>query len=182
MKYWKVRTNYYIFLDLVYETEMIEKSQEEKSQEEKRAVAKYLKLRAKKDGILCPALGVKVKFFDENFKHLTYKDQTHKRSEQEVKMRSICFLYVEKIIKLSHTYQEFLTEREETTIKKHGKKEKVFRDTAYIWLVAIMDWPHGKHRIRVVLKWREWFSYAEYLSIMPAWNTKGHPNFMWEMI
>ncbi len=177
MKYWKVGTNYYIFLDLVYETEMIEKSQEEQ-----RAVAKYLKLRAKKEGILCPALRVKVKFLDENFKHLTYKDKTHKRSEQEIKMRSICFLDVEKIIKLSHTYQESLTEQEATIIKKHGKKEKVFRRTEYIWLVAIMDWPHGKHRIRVVLKWREWFSYAEYLSVMPAWKTKGHPNFMWEMI
>ncbi|MDO4713575.1 MAG: hypothetical protein Q4B28_02790 [bacterium] len=103
-----------------------------KSIEEQRAVAKYLKLRAKRDGIFCPALGVSVKFLDENFKHLTYKDKKHKRSAQEIKMRSICFLDVEKIIKSSHTYQEFLTENEITVIKKHGKKEKIYRKTDYI--------------------------------------------------
>lgn len=154
----------------------------ERIQEEQRAVAKYFKLRSKKEGIFCPALGVNVKFLDENFKHLVYKDKKHKRSEQEIKMRSICFLDVEKIIKKSGTYQEFLTEEDETIIKKHGKKEKVIRKTDYIGLVAIVQGTHWKHRIRVVLKWREGFSYAEYLSVMPAWKTKGHPNFMGEKI
>ena len=147
--------------------------------EEEMAVAKFKKLRSKKEWIDCPVLWVKVKFTDENFKHLTYKDKHHKRSQQEIKMRSICFLSVEKIIKKSGTYQEHLCENEEIVIKKYGKKQKVIRKTEYIWLVAIIDSPNGKHRIRVVLKKRDGFSYAEYLSVMPAWKMKGHPNFMW---
>ena len=146
--------------------------------EEKRAIAKFKKLRAKKNWINCPVLWINIIFTDQNFRHLTYKDKKHKRTPNEIKMRNICFLSVDKIIKSSWTYQEYLSEKEEIIIKKHGRKEKVFREIEYIWLVAIVDWPTGKHRIRVVIKKIEWFSYGEYLSVMPARKMKWHPNFM----
>lgn len=147
--------------------------------EEKMAVSKFINLRSKKWWIICPALWFNIIFTDNNFKHLTYKDKNHKRSTQEIKMRSICFLSVDKIIKKSWTYQEYLCEENPIIIKKHGKKEKIMRKIEYIWLVAIVDWPNWKHRIRVVIKKIEGFSYWEYLSIMPAWKMKWHPNFMW---
>lgn len=150
--------------------------------EEEMAVAKFKMLRAKKEWIECPALWLKVKFEDKNFKHLTYKDWNHKRNEQEIKMRSLCFLSVDKIIKNSGTYQEYLLETKEVIIKKYGKKEKVLRKIEYFGLVAIVNTTTGRHRIRVVLVRKEWFSYAEYLSVMPARKMKGYSNFMGDKI
>ena len=94
--------------------------------EEEMAVAKFKMLRAKKEWIECPALWLKVKFEDKNFKHLTYKDWNHKRN--------------------------------------------------------IVNTTTRRHRIRVVLVRKEWFSYAEYLSVMPARKMKGYSNFMGDKI
>ena len=90
------------------------------------AVSKFIKLRSKKWWIICPALWFNIIFTDNNFKHLTYKDKNHKRLTQEIKMRSICFLSVDKIIKKSWTYQEYLCEENPIIIKKHGKKKKLW--------------------------------------------------------
>lgn len=151
------------------------------TKEHERAINKFHKLR---DSwwIFCPILDCKVRFTTKNFKHLIYKDWKHKRSSQEIKMRSICFLSVEKIIKKSHTYQEFLVEEWMVKIKKHWKKIKEKRIVSYYWLVAVVQNRQWSHRIRVVIKKSEWFEHAEYLSVMPAWNSKGYKNFMWEKI
>lgn len=167
-----------LFIIIIYET-MIECINANIWEEEKMAVAKFKKLRLKKEWIMCPVLWIPVKFTDENFKHLTYKDKKHKRTAQEIKMRSLCFLSVDKIIKKSNTFQEYLCEQRELIIKKHGVKEKKFRNVEYIWLVAIIDSNKWKHRIRVVLKKIDWYSFAEYLSVMPARKMKWHQNFMW---
>ena len=141
-----------------------------------RAINKFNKL-AKKD-IECPALGVKVKFDNEGFSHITYKDAKHRRPENEQSVRFQCFLNVEEVIKKSHLYQEYRKKEETLKVRKYGKTTKEIKTVEYFGLVAVVDHHGTKSRIRVVIKKDTEKDYAKYHSVIPAWNTEGYRNFM----
>ncbi len=144
-----------------------------------RAINKFNKL-SKKD-IECPALWKKVKFSNEGFSHITYKDKKHRRNDNEQIVRFQCFLNVETLIRKSHLYQEHRIKQEEIKERKYWKTTKVIKQVEYFWLVGIVEHHKVKSRIRVVLRLVEWKEKAEYHSVIPAWNMKGYRNFNWPL-
>ncbi|MFC2494747.1 MAG: hypothetical protein ACFNWZ_00900 [Candidatus Absconditicoccaceae bacterium] len=141
-----------------------------------RAINKFNKL-ARRD-IECPALGAKVKFNNEGFSHITYKDEKHRRAESEQIIRFQCFLDVEEVIKKSHLYQEHMEKDETIKVRKYGETKKEVKTIEYFGLVAVIDHHGTKSRIKVVLRKEKGKDHAEYHSVIPAWNTQGYRNFM----
>lgn len=141
-----------------------------------RAINKFNKLNKKE--IECPALGVKIKFGNEWFSHITYKDAKHRRPESEQIVRFQCFLNVEEVVRKSHLYQEHIVKEETVKVRKYGETKKEKRFVEYFGLVAVVDHHGTKSRIRVVLRKEAEKEYAEYHSVIPAWNMEGYRNFM----
>ena len=140
------------------------------------AMNKFNKL--SQERIFCPALNLKIKFTNEGFSHLSYKDvKRHYRSKEEQKIRYWCFLFVEDVIKRSNFYQEYKTEEELITIKKNGIKSTEKRFVEYFWFVAVVKTKLEKIRIKVVVKYVQGFEYGEFKSVIPAWNITGYKNY-----
>lgn len=128
--------------------------------------------------LLCPALWIIVKFTHEWFSHITYKDEKHRRNDKEQMIRFTCFLDVGEILTKSHLYQEY-REREETLkVRKYGKTTKEIKKAEYFWFVGVVECWTEKHRVRVVIRKEQGKEYAEYHSVMPAWNMQWYRNFM----
>lgn len=142
-----------------------------------RAINKFNKLIRKE--LECPALWVKVRFTNEWFSHITYKDKKHRRSDNEQIVRFQCFLDVEILIKKSHLYQEYREKEETVKIRNHWTTKKEIKKAEYFGLVWVIEHQNTKSRIRVVLRKEEWKDYAEYHSVIPARNTQWYRNFMW---
>ena len=133
----------------------------------------------KKDNTMCPALWLKVKFKDEWFSHITYKDDKHRRSEQEQIERFKCFLRVETIIKKSYLYQEFMTREEIVKVRDHWVTKKQKKLVEYYWLVGVVSHNEVQSRIRVVLRHEKWKDYAEFHSVIPSRKMRWYRNFIW---
>lgn len=142
-----------------------------------KAINKFNKLNRKE--IVCPAIWLKVKFSNEWFSHITYKDKKHRRKESEQIVRFQCFLDVEDIIKNSHLMQEYMEREEEIKIRDHWETKYITKSVEYIWLIWIIEHHNVKSRTKVILMIEEGKDYAEYLSVIPAWNTKWDRNFIW---
>ena len=149
------------------------------SEARNRAFNKFNKLVGK--DIECPALSTTVKFTNDWFSHITYKDAKHRRSENEQIVRFQCFLDVETIIKKSHLYQEYRDKEETVKVRKHWVNYKEIKKVEYFWLVGVIEHNHTKSRIRVVIRKESWKDYAEYHSVIPAWNVQWYRNFMWSL-
>ncbi|MDR0860935.1 MAG: hypothetical protein LBO09_08450 [Candidatus Peribacteria bacterium] len=141
-----------------------------------RAVNKFNKLHLKP--LFCPALNREVKFTNEGFSHITYKDDKHRRSDEEQSVRFNCFLHVEEIIKKSHLYQEYRVKETELVIRKYGQNMKKIHSIEYFGFVGVIEHNKIKDRIRVVVSHKVGTDYAEFLSVVPARNTVGYRNFM----
>ncbi len=140
-----------------------------------KAINKFNKLRRNK--IFCPAINKEVKFTDEAFSHITYKDKSHRRSNEEQAMRFLCFLSVEDIIIKSHLYQEYTSKTENIEFRIWTTNHYENRIVHYYWLVAITEKKWEKHRIKVVIRYVEGYVYAEYHTVFPAWRTEWYRNF-----
>ena len=141
------------------------------------AINKFNVLHSK--NIECPALWVKIKFWNDGFSHITYKDNKHRRPEQEQIERFKCFLKVDTIIKKSHLYQEFMVTEENIKVRDHWVNKTIKSFVEYYWLVWIVVHNWMKSRIKVVIRWVRWKDYAEYHSVIPARNINWYRNFMW---
>jgi hypothetical protein len=82
-----------------------------------RATNKFTKLHNK--AFVCPALNMQVKFTNEGFSHIIYKDEKHRRTDEEQAVRFNCFLHVEEILRKSHLYQEYRVKESEIKIRKY---------------------------------------------------------------
>ncbi len=148
----------------------------ELEQAKQQAINKFNILKDKE--IVCPAIWVKIKFNHKRFSHIIYKDSKHKRSEQEQIERFKCFIKVDTIIKKSHLYQEFMIKEEIVKERNHWKTKQEKRLIEYIWLVWIVNHNQMKSRIKVVIRKDTTKEYAEFFSIIPAWNIEWYRNFI----
>lgn len=142
-----------------------------------KAINKFNKLNRKE--IICPAIWLRVKFSNEWFSHITYKDKKHRRKESEQIIRFQCFLDVEEIIKKSYLMQEYMEREEKIKVRDHWETKYITKNVEYIWLIWIIEHHNVKSRTKVILMKEEDKDYAEYLSVIPAWNTKWDRNFIW---
>ena len=143
-----------------------------------KAINKFNKLNRKE--IECPAIWLKVKFSNEWFSHITFKDKKHRRSEAEQIIRFQCFLDVEEIKKKSYLMQEHMQKEETVKIRDHGQTKHVKKIVEYIWFVWVITHNNTKSRTKVVIKIESDKDHAEYVSVIPARNTKWYRNFNWQ--
>ena len=141
-----------------------------------KAFNKFNKLNKK--SFLCPALNMEVKFTNEGFSHITYKDKKHRRSNDEQAVRFACFLSVEEILRKSHLYQEYRAIETEIKVRKYGQNMKERHIIEYFGFVAVVEHNNKKDRIRVVVSRKQWDNYVEFLSVVPARNMIWYRNFM----
>ena len=134
----------------------------------------------KREKIFCPALWNHVRITNEWFNHITFKDKKqHRRSNQEIAMRFLCFLSVKQILEKSQLYQEYKACDENIEIKKNGKNIIEKRLVQYYGFVGVVKNSEDQHRIRVVVKKIFWRDHIEYVSVMPARSMKWYTNFTW---
>gem|GEM_PF-2552516 len=122
--------------------------------------------------ITCPAFSKPIKITTEGMHHIERKDKKHKRTEKQMAMRYLCFLSIKEILESSKLYQEYKTGTEHIIIKKNGKKIREKRMVQYYGFVAVVKRGNERHRIRVVLKEVHGWSKIEFLSVMPARNSR----------
>ena len=142
-----------------------------------KAINKFNKLNRKE--IICPAIWLKVKFSNEWFSHITYKDKKHRRKTSEQAIRFQCFLDVEEIITKSHLMQEYMEKEDVIKVRDHWVTKHIKKMVEYIWLIWVIEHHNTKSRTKVILKKEADKDYAEYLSVIPARNTKWDRNFIW---
>jgi hypothetical protein len=108
------------------------------------------------------------------FEHIEWSSKRHLRPMQEAYIRYLCFLNMVYIIENSYLYQEYRKEYKKIKVKWKNKKYVVTKLIKYYWLVAVVNW--DKQRIKIVLRYIEWRSKFEFVSVIPYWkSTKNWP-------
>lgn len=108
----------------------------EKFNEVKNKAIKFFKEHKK---INSPAFW-KIKITSEWFNHITWKSINHKRWDNEIFVRYLCFMHIEYILSNLKLYQEYRTEIKKVEIKRWWKIIKEDRIISLYWFVAVVNW------------------------------------------
>ncbi len=114
-----------------------------------------------------------IKLNPYSLRHLEHKDKKHKRPKKEVDIRYKCFLLIDKIISKSHLFQEYKKVVKVTKVKKYDTEVTKYSHIEYYWFVWVIytdSWILT--RIKVVIRKIGWQKSYEFISVIPAWNTR----------
>ena len=126
--------------------------------------------------IKSPAFNKDVKITPSWFSHIEMKDTKHRRDNDEIYMRYLCFLSIEKILCHTEIYQEYKALTEDIEVERNWQFISEKKMVQYYWFVWIVQNWENKHRIRVVVKEVHWWNSIEFVSVMPARKMKWYNN------
>ena len=108
---------------------MVIRTADEVSKVRDRAIAYYRKIKT----IKSPAFDKKIRVWNDWFSHIQYKDAKHRRSNEDIYMRFLCFLSLEKILCNLWLYQEYKAIVEDIEVKREWKLIKERKMVQYYW-------------------------------------------------
>ena len=151
------------------------KSWNDVSQIRDRAIKYYRTIKR----IKSPAFSKEIRITNEWLAHIEWKDPKHRRPNDEIYMRYLCFLSIESILCHMELYQEYRAWLEEIEVERWGQIIKEQKPVQYYWFVGIVKIGDDQHRIRVVVKEVYWWEKIDFVSVMPARKMKWYTNFFW---
>lgn len=119
--------------------------------------------------VYCPYFKENVKFTRDGFMHLLFKGSKRRRPRED-NVRSLrlkLFPLAPKILKITHTVQEFHKQDIFLLTKIHKEKIKVLKPIKYWGFIAIVE----RHKVKVVVK-QVGNGYKKFWSIIPNWVTR----------
>jgi len=115
--------------------------------------------------VLCPFLHDDVHFNSEGFEHLLFKAFGVTRSREEQYMRLKLVPLAVRVLKQSHTMQEYSEERRFERVRSNGVWQKALKLVKYYGFVAIIN----NALIKVIVKEVEGRN-KHFYSIIPRWR------------
>lgn len=154
---------------------MVDKSDNDVGKLRDRAIKYYRSIKR----IKCPAFSKEIRISPEWFSHIERKDAKHRRTNEEIYMRYLCFLSLEKILCNMSLYQEYKALLEDIEVERWWQFIKEQKAVQYYAFVGIVKHWDDRHRIRVVLKEVYGREKIDFVSVMPARKMKWYNNFFW---